>query len=831
MQDKKPTYDELLKENLSLKIKLSIAEDENKLINDMKLKNALLEELHEELKQTFEQLKSNQDEFLKVNNLYNLLAKNISDIIWIMDLKGKFEYVSPSAQRIFGYNDKEIGSLSLKDIMDEESYELQRKAFGKRLEKENRGELTNESTHIWKQKKKNGESFWAEVVSTPLRDENNRIYALVGITRDVTGRILVEEKMKKLAVAVEQNPASVVITGLNGEIEYVNSAFTQNTGYSFEEALGKDPRILKSGKTPKSTYRKFWKTILSGKTWQGEFINKKKNGEIFYEHATVAPIFNSSGDIANFVAIKENITKQKFNEQDLLQSQKRFKLLSDISLEGIMIFENKIVYDANKSLCDITGFSSEELMGNNPLEKLFEPDSVKDIEEKTLEEIHYPFEVKGIKKNGDKYPAELEIRQLKYTGRDLKIFALRDISYRKRVEEVLRSSLKMAELLANHSEEEIIERGLEEAVRLSESKIGFFHFVNEDQNTINLKIWSKKTLKECTIPEFPNNYPISEAGTWIDSFHERKPVVHNDYKSLQHKKGLPDGHFPLIRYVSLPVIEGDKVKIIFGVGNKSEDYNQFDVDILSLFAKTIWTVIQRKRTELKLSKANETKAKFLSIISHDLRSPIGSISSLTDMILDNIDMLSGDELNNFIKVINQTSKTAYEQLENMLVWSRAQSDNIEFNPHKFNLQPIIASQIQSLQFLLNKKNIELKQNIDNELYVNADVNMINSVTKNLLINAVKFTPRNGKVYIKSKIVSNNFIEILISDTGVGIGPERINKLFDINSSSSTFGTEKEKGSGLGLLLCKEFVERNGGKIWVESEPGNGSSFCFTLPVS
>jgi PAS domain S-box-containing protein len=831
MPKKKLTYEELLKENLSLKLKLSVAEDESKLLEQMKYKNAMLEELNEELKQTSDKLKKSKDEYERVNNLYNILAKNISDVIWIIDLKGKFLYVSPSAYSLYGYNEKEVLDIQISDILVEESYEKQKIAFAQRLENENRGVITGDTTYIWRQKKKNGQLLWVEVVATPLRDNRNKMYALIGVSRDVTSRLNAEENLKKLAVAVEQNPASIVITGIDGSIEYVNSAFTINTGYSSEEVLGKDPKILKSGLTPQSTYRLFWNTIISGNTWQGEFINKKKNGKIFYEHATVAPIFDSNGEITNFVAIKENITQQKFKEQELNDSRKRFQMLSDISLEGIMVFENELVYDVNKSLGEITGYSPEELLGTDPLVKLVDANSIQEIKEKIKTAIHHPFEAKGVKKNGQQYPVELEIRHLNYSERNLKIIALRDISYRKRVEDVLRSSLELAEMLANNTEKQIIDHGLEEAVRLSESKIGFFHFVNEDQETVTLHTWSKETLKNCNIPEILTNYPVSEAGTWIDSFHEKKAIIHNDYKSLPHKRGLPEGHFPLIRYVSLPVIEDDKVKIIFGVGNKTEDYNQFDVDILTLFAKTIWMVLQRKRTEIKLTKANETKAKFLSIISHDLRSPIGSINSLTDMILDNIEILNTDELSNFIKVINQTSKNTFDQLENMLIWSRAQSDNIEFNPQLTSLSSIIKSQIQSVEYLLKKKDLKLVQNINNEVLVNIDQNMINSVVRNLLTNAIKFTPRNGNVTIELRQDEEKTVEVIVSDTGVGIEPERINKLFSMNNNSTTFGTEKEKGSGLGLLLCKEFVERNGGKIWVESTPGKGSQFYFSLPIS
>jgi len=830
MPIKKPPYKKILEENDALRNQLANVSELTKQLDDAKIQNTMFSELNEELNQTFEQLRKSKGELEKVDRLYKLLANNISDVIWIIDLNCSLIYISPSAVKLYGFQNEELINLNLTDILEFETFEKTKEEINLGVEKENEGILLEEKTNIWKQKRKNGETFWAEVISSPLRDKNNRLYAILGVTRDVTGRILVDEKMKKLSVAVEQNPASILITDRKGIVEYVNDSFTKLSGYGIEEILGKNVNILKSGETPSSTYKILWNTIMSGKIWQGEFINKKKNKEIFYENATIAPILDDYGLITNFVAIKTNITSQKFNEEKLKHSQEQNQMLFDLSLEGIMVYENGILYQVSQSMVNISGFAREELLGIEPIEKLFTHESIVLIEEKDRQSSVYPFEVSALRKNGLIYPAEVEIRRLNYMERDLKIIALRDLSYSKRVEDVLKSSLKMTEMLANHTENEIIQYGLEDAVRLSESQIGFFHFVNEDQKTINLHTWSKKTFEFCKIPDKLANYPISEAGTWIESFHERKPIIHNNYQALERKNGLPEGHFPLIRYISLPVIEDDKVRIIFGVGNKLENYNQLDVDILSLFAKTIWMIIQRKRTEILLTEANETKAKFLSIISHDLRSPIGSINSLTDMILENVDNISNEEFIKYIEVINQTSKSAYDQLENMLIWSRAQNDRLEFNPIEIDINSFIAGQIEFLKYLSDKKEIEVIFRANQNFNVLADRNMLVSIFRNLMSNSIKFTNKRGRIEIETRNSEPNFVEIMIWDNGIGIDSDRIRNLFQISRSTSTFGTDNEKGSGLGLLLCKEFVERNNGKIWAESKSGEGTQFYFTLPV-
>jgi PAS domain S-box-containing protein len=830
MEKIKPTYEQLLHENLSLKLELAKVQNNERLYNEMALKNIELEEMNEEMKQIFEQLKQSKIELEKAENLYKLVSTNITDVIWIIDLEGNFTYLSPSAQILFGYTPRELEKITTKDVLTTEGLKKQREVIAARLEKEKRGEITSSLTNIVQHKRKNGEVFWAEINSSPMRDENNRIVGIMGVTRDISGRKSAEDKMNMLSVAVDQNPASIVLTKLDGSIEYVNLAFTATTGDTLEEVIGKDPRILKSGQTQKKVYKDLWNSIMNGKVWHGEFVNKKKNGELYYENATIAPIKDNDGSITHFVAIKENVTSKKFDQQNLKKSQERYKLLADISQEGILIFENGLVVDTNQSFHRITGFDKSKVLETDPLPMLFTQESVEVIKEKIETLYNFPFEITGIRKDRTNYPAELEIKQLKYQGRDLMVTSLRDLSYRKRLEEVLRSSLRLTEMISDKTENQIIEWGLEEAVRLSDSNIGFFHYVNDDQLTINLHVWSKQTLENCDVPEKKLHYPISQAGTWVDSFHERKPVVHNDYSSLKTKKGLPEGHFPLIRYISLPVIEGNKVKIIFGVGNKLDNYNQFDVDVLSLFAKTIWMVIQRKRTEQELSDANETKSKFLSIISHDLRSPLGSIHSLAEMIVDNREILPVEEIFEFIQVISQTSKSTYEQLENMLTWSKSQTKKLEFRPEQIDLNEFIRQQIKSTEYLSKKKEIQLEFISGLNLSVKADKNMLTSIFRNLFSNAIKFTPPKGRVSVSFKQNHEEWVEILVADTGIGIEASRIKNIFNLGRSSSTFGTENEKGSGLGLLLCKEFIEKNNGTIRIESEPGKGTRIYFTLPL-
>lgn len=231
----------------------------------------------------------------------------------------------------------------------------------------------------------------------------------------------------------------------------------------------------------------------------------------------------------------------------------------------------------------------------------------------------------------------------------------------------------------------------------------------------------------------------------------------------------------------------------------------------------------------KLYELNATKDKFFSIIAHDLKNPFSAILGFSDLLLENIHNYNRNKILDFLKIIRSASKNAYHLLENLLVWSRSQSGKIEFNPTINDLSEIIKENIELIESQSAKKGIQVSADINDGPAVCYDVNMINTVMRNLLTNALKFTNQNGRVTVSAKQTGSEY-EITVSDTGVGISPENLQKLFKIDSKFQRQGTDAEKGTGLGLILCKEFVEKHGGHIWVESQIGKGSDFKFTLPL-
>jgi signal transduction histidine kinase len=231
---------------------------------------------------------------------------------------------------------------------------------------------------------------------------------------------------------------------------------------------------------------------------------------------------------------------------------------------------------------------------------------------------------------------------------------------------------------------------------------------------------------------------------------------------------------------------------------------------------------------VELQNLNATKDKFFSIISHDLKGPLNSFTAFSGMLINHTDDLTKEEIQMLAKEIDKNLKNLFALLENLLEWSRSQTGNIEFTPTPFDLSDLLRQNQELLSAQAKNKNITLAFSGTGKGTVNAHKNSVNTVIRNLVSNAIKFTPEGGRITLELK--EGNDVEVRVTDTGVGMSPETISKLFRIDTKYSTSGTANEKGTGLGLILCKDFIEKNGGSIGVFSEPGKGSTFYFRLPV-
>ena len=540
-----------------------------------------------------------------------------------------------------------------------------------------------------------------------------------------------------------------------------------------------------------------------------------------------------------------------------------------------------------------------------------------------------------------------------------------DITTRRRMENMNLARLNLLKFAENHNLDDFLEETLNQAEQLTGSMIGFYHFIAADQKTILLQNWSTRTKKEfCNAEGKGMHYNVSRAGVWADCIIERRPVIHNDYLSLPHRKGMPPGHALVIRELTVPVFRHGKIMAMLGIGNKPAEYTDSDVELVSLLTDLVWDIVERKRAEESLQNTlslidstldsihnailvvdhhgkvlktnakfaeiwhipveviasaddkellnavldqlvapddfmtrvselygkpeaesidliylsdgriferiskpmfirgkpgarvwsflditeramalqqlkvanddlqnlNAEKDKFFSIIAHDLRSPFNTFLGFTKMMAEDLDSFSSNDLQKVALSMRNSATNLYSLLEKLLEWSRIRRGATVFEPVFSPLMPIIEESLITVREPASHKKIEIGFEINGDCKVFADRYMLSTIVRNLVTNAIKFSHGGGKISIVAKPMTGSSVEISIRDTGIGMNKSMVDNLFRLDKQTNRKGTEGELTTGLGLMICKEFVEKHGGNLWVVSEEGKGSTFYFSLPA-
>ena len=450
---------------------------------------------------------------------------------------------------------------------------------------------------------------------------------IISITRDITDRKLFEEEklkadtiLRTLSQAIEQSPVTTVITDLAGNIEFVNPKFTETTGYTAEEAIGQNSRILKSGDRPSAEYKDLWDTILSGKNWHGIFQNKKKNGEIYWESAVISPVKDERGVIRHFLAVKENITERKKSDQTLLEINRRYERAVTGTTDGIWDWNIPTGEDYHSPRYhELLGYAPNEIPDIlDGFHSLIHPDDlplVTTAQKAHLEKgVVYNIDLRMKTKQGyykwfnTRGQAEWDVngKPLNMSG------SITDISERKKTEEEIISSNARLQRLVNILEhpaktiQEFLDYSLEQAIQLTKSRIGYIYHYNEDKKVFIINSWSKEVMPECTVANPQSSYELDKTGIWGEAVRQRKPIIVNDFQSENPlKKGVPDGHVELKKFMTVPIFRHGLVVGVVGLANKETDYDETDVFQVSLLMEAVWSVVDRMQAEESLRESEE----------------------------------------------------------------------------------------------------------------------------------------------------------------------------------------------------------------------------------
>jgi len=537
-------------------------------------------------------------------------------------------------------------------------------------------------------------------------------------------------------------------------------------------------------------------------------LNMEYYSKTFFKYFNANVYSPKKGYVA---IILNDITERKQIENALKESEERFKLLAEIFPE--IIFEcdlqGTITY-SNKNGFKKLGYTQQDLENGINIVNLIVPDDrarvMQQIQKRILNDIGGYTEYKPLRKDGSSFDA---IAFSAPIFQNEKVVGVRgfilDITVRKKAEEELLKSEKRYKYLSKQ-----FEAILDHIPGLIFYKDKKNNFITVNKYVAHAHKIEKNELEGKNCDQI---YPKEDAENyWKDDLE----VINSGIAKLNIEEPWDTGSER--RWLNTSKIPFD-------------DENGEIIGVLGL----CFDITEKKSYEEKIIQQNEqlqelnaTKDKLFSIIGHDLRGPIGGFKQIIELLLSNYDLSDTKRLTKLLQAIQTSASTTYDLLENLLSWAKSQRNEVVYNPSNINLNEISEISISLLEGIAKNKNITIKNLIPIDQFIYADENMIMTIVRNLISNAIKFTNENKTIYLS--VIENEInLTISVKDEGIGIKQENLKKLFNSKENFTTYGTSGEKGTGLGLLLCKEFVEKHGGKIWIESEEGKGSDFKFTMP--
>jgi signal transduction histidine kinase/CheY-like chemotaxis protein len=504
------------------------------------------------------------------------------------------------------------------------------------------------------------------------------------------------------------------------------------------------------------------------------------------------------------------------------------------------------IIEANRSACTLLDLPREELLTKTPDEvitnfaALAEGQALFETGSRRIEHTLYV--------PGRMTPVEIRSHALELDGESLFIVILRDISARRRremksdLDEQRFKALYTLSRMFDRTEEEILDYALVQSVYMTDSRMGYIGFLDESESELLLRPWSVPDLGECTVRNRSRTFKIDGAGLWADAIRERRAIITNDYPNCPGKRGVPEGHVPLVRHMNVPVIEKDRIRMLVGVANKDEDYTDADAVQLALIMERVWHLIQRKRMEADLIRAmrearqaDRAKSQFLANMSHELRTPLNGIMGMTQLLLGTEGLTN--EQKEYLALSLESSVQLSGLLSSLLDLSNIESGGTGMNRVDFDLPGMIRSTVDPLHHQAETKGLSLHCTLDRELpaKVRGDADKIHQVLINLVHNAVKFT-ENGAITVSANCrpvadaPDRVSLCVAVADTGVGIPEDKWDAVFESFMLGEEYMTKRYSGAGLGLTISRKLAEIMGGTLDLESRPGEGSVFTLTVPL-
>ena len=661
---------------------------------------------------------------------------------------------------------------------------------------------------------KDGVLKYMNFIPKIVLDDKGEVEKITGIIQDITERKKAEQVLKeseaKLKERVKELQGIFSLGLLTEKYEKLNDIYTEFVNKIVPLSMKYTDKVYISLEIENIIYSNIKNYHLPNERKYlsaNIYVFKKQVGKLivsYTENLPIDEIFEQK--LINAYAERiSNITERKKAEQALKESEEKFSKVFELSLNAFLLtrIDDGKLLDINQGFTQMFGYTKAETKEKTALDLniwLNIEDRKRAIEILLQKGILQNKETKSRTKSGKIIDVLLSAIVIKIKNELVILGELIDITDRKKAEQALKQSEEKYRIVADFTYD-------------------WEYWVDIDGNFIYVSP-SCKRITGYSFEEFIQNPNLLKSIIY--------PNDANIFENHKHEVRGAD----LIKPIDFRIITKNKevrwinhlCQTVYDSTGKNLGKRGSNRDI----TERIKAEQALKESEAELRESNKTKDKFFSIIAHDLRSPFNSMLGFSELLDNEFDKFDPKQRKHFIGIIHQGLQNTFKLLENLLLWSRSQSGVIDFKPEKINLYLISTETCKLLNQFAENKSIKLINKISENIHIKADKDMLSTIIRNLVSNAIKFTHKEGEISIETEI-KQQFIEITVKDNGIGISKEIQSKLFDIGENTSIQGTENETGTGLGLILCKEFVEKNGGKIWIESEEGKGSKFIFSMP--
>jgi PAS domain S-box-containing protein len=699
----------------------------------------------------------------------------------------------------------------------------------------------------------------------------NRVIGRVWSFRDVTERYLAEGELRKLSRAIEASPASVVITDIDGTIEYVNPKFSEVTGYTVEEAIGQNPRILKSGKHSPEFYREMWDLLTSGKEWRGEFENRRKDGNHYWELAAISPIINTDGKITHYVAVKEDITEHKKAEttfREVVEGTSKATgeaffqhlvkhLANGLGMRHALVAEllpnndsrvRTLAVWANGKLIpnfeyDLAGTPSNNVLNQGAcfyasgVQELF-PDDRMIVEMNAESYVGCPLinakgQAVGLLAILDTY----SVTENPLITSLLEVFSARAASEleRKRFERIIENQAKRMRAL----HEVITDSGLSDAETIAGLLREGCQLLGVNVGVISRIEGNDYLIEHAHGMEVGEHLSLGDTlcGNVIRN-NQTLVISHASQSEFRDHPKVRDG---MESYIATPLwIQNRPYGTVrfSGPDPQKEPFDDSDKDFIEVIARLFGVIKSRMELDHEMAEAkeqaesaNRAKSAFLANMSHEIRTPMNAILGFLELVLEDPSLSAHQRKHLTTAQISASGLLGL--INDILDISKLESGKLTIEQRPFNLLRLMQEILETMDIKIREKGLYLKLDIQPSVSGSfvCDPLRLRQIIINLVGNALKFTEEGGVVIRIMPAEDEGQLHFIIEDTGIGIPADQLSLIFESFAQADTSTTRRFGGTGLGTTIARELVELMGGRIWAESEQGKGSAFHFTINIT